>query len=64
MCCGAIRKIFNKFLKVFQHGAAVIQQSSVAHQVGTTCWYVLQTHIKIEEYLQVGFKQHPAIMPV
>jgi hypothetical protein len=59
-----VRQIFREFRKVRQHGAAAIQQVSVAHRVGTTWWYVLQTHRKMAELLQIGFKQHPNITPV
>jgi hypothetical protein len=67
MFCAIMRQIFREFRefrKVRQHGAAAIQQGSVAQRVGTTWWYVLQTHRKMDEFLQVGFKQHPAITPV
>jgi hypothetical protein len=64
MFCAIMRQIFREFRKVRQHGAAAIQQVSVAQRVGTTWWYVLQTHRKMAEFLQVGFKQHPAITPV
>jgi hypothetical protein len=64
MFCAIVRQIFREFRKVRQHGSAAIQQGSVAQRVGTTWWYVLQTHLKMTEFLQVGFKQHPAITPV
>jgi hypothetical protein len=64
MFCAIMRQIFREFRKVRQHGAAAIQQVSVAQLVGTTWWYVLQTHQKMAEFLQIGFKQHPAITPV
>jgi hypothetical protein len=64
MFCAIMRQIFREFRKVRQHGAAAIQQVSVAQRVGTTWWYVLQTHQKMAEFLQIGFKQHPAITPV
>jgi hypothetical protein len=64
MFCAIMRHIFREFRKVRQHGAAVIQQVSVAQRVGTSWWYVLQTHLKISEFFQIGFKQHPAITPV
>jgi hypothetical protein len=48
-------------MKVRQHGAAEIQQASLAQRVGTTWWYVLQTHRKMAAFLQVAFKHHPAI---
>jgi hypothetical protein len=64
MCCAIMRQICREFRKVQQHGAAAIQQVSVAQHVGTTWWYVLQTHRKISEFLQIGFKQHPSITPV
>jgi hypothetical protein len=64
MFCAIMRQIFREFRKVGQHGAAAIQQFSVAQRVGTTWWYVLQTHRKMAEFLQIGFKQHPTIIPV
>jgi hypothetical protein len=64
MFCAIMRQIFREFRKVRQHGAAAIQQVSVAHRVGTTWWYVLQTHREMAEFLQIGFKQHPAITPI
>jgi hypothetical protein len=64
MFCAITRQIFREFRKVRHHGAAAIQQVSVAQRVGTTWWYVLQTHLKMAEFLQIGFKQHPTITPV
>jgi hypothetical protein len=64
MFCAIMRHIFREFRKVRQHGAGAIQQGSVAQIVGTTWWYILQTHRKMAEFLLVGFKQHPAITPV
>jgi hypothetical protein len=64
MFCAIMHQIFREFRKVRQYGAAAIQQVSVAQRVGTTWWYVLQTHRKMAEFLQVGFKQHPSITPV
>jgi hypothetical protein len=64
MFCAIMRQIFIEFRKVRQHGAAAIQQVSVAQRVGTTWWYVLQNHRKMAKLLQIGFKQHPAITPV
>jgi hypothetical protein len=64
MFCAIMRQIFREFRKVRQHGAAAIQQVSVAQRVGTTWWYVLQTHRKMAEFLQIGFKQYPTITPV
>jgi hypothetical protein len=62
--CTIIRQICREFRKVRQHGAAEIQQVSVAQRVGTTWWYVFQTHRKMVEVLQIGVKHHPAITPV
>jgi hypothetical protein len=64
MFCAIMRQIFRGFRKVHQHGVAAIQQTSVAQGVGTTWWYVLQTHMKMAVFLQVRFKQHLAITPV
>jgi hypothetical protein len=64
MFCAIMRQIFREFRKVRQHGAAALQQVSAAQRVGTTWWYVLQTHRKMAEFLQIGVKQHPAIAPV
>jgi hypothetical protein len=64
MFCAIMRQIFREFRKVRQHGATAIQQVSVAQRVGTTWWYVLQTHQKMAEFLQIGFKQHPTTTPV
>jgi hypothetical protein len=64
MFCAIMRQIFREIRKVRQHGAAAIQQGSVTQRVGTTWWCVLQTHRKMAEFLQVGFKQHPDITPV
>jgi hypothetical protein len=64
MCWAIVRHIFREFIKNREHEAAAIQQASVEQRVGTTWWYVLQTHRKMAEFLQVGFKQHPAITPV
>jgi hypothetical protein len=64
MCCAIMQQIFREFRKVRQHRAAAIQQTSATQRVGTTWWYVLQTHRKMADFLQVGFKQHPAITPV
>jgi hypothetical protein len=49
---------------VRQHGAAAIQQGSEVQQIGATWWYVLQAHHKMDEFLEIGFKQHPVIIPV
>jgi hypothetical protein len=54
MFCAIMRHIFREFRKVRQHSAAAIQQGSVAQRVGTTWWYVLQTHQQMAEFLQVG----------
>jgi hypothetical protein len=47
-----------------KYGAAAIQQSSYAQRIGATWWYVLQTHSKMDKFLEMGFKQHPYIAPV
>jgi hypothetical protein len=36
--CAIMRQIFREFRKVRQHGAAAIQQTSVAQRVGTPWW--------------------------
>jgi hypothetical protein len=64
MFCAIMHQIFREFRKVRQHGAAAIQQILVAQRVGNTWWYVLQTHRKMAEFLQTGFKQHPTITQV
>jgi hypothetical protein len=64
MFCAIMRQIFREFRKVRQHGAAAIQQVSVAQRVGTTWWCVLQTDRKMAVFLQIGFKQHPTTIPV
>jgi hypothetical protein len=64
MFCAIMRQIFREFRKVRHHGVAAIQQVSVAQRVGNNWWYVLQTHLKMVELLQIGFKQHPTITPV
>jgi hypothetical protein len=60
MFCAIMRQIFRDFQKVRQYVAAAIQQG----WMGITWWYVLQTHRKMDEFLQVGFKQHKNITHV
>jgi hypothetical protein len=64
MFCAIMRHILRELRKFRQHGAAANQKGSVAQRIGTTWWYVLQTHRKMAEFLQVGFNKHPAITPV
>jgi hypothetical protein len=62
--CAIMQHVFREFRNFRQHGTAAIQQGSVAQRVSNTWWYVLQTHQKMAEFMQVGLKQHPAITPV
>jgi hypothetical protein len=62
--CAILRQVHMEFRKVRQHGSAVIQQGSKTQRIGATWWYVLQTHCEMDELLEIGFKQHPAVIPV
>jgi hypothetical protein len=64
LLCTILGQIHREFRKVRQHGSAAIQQGSDTHWICAIWWYALQTHSKIDELLDIGLKQHPAIMPV
>jgi hypothetical protein len=62
--CAILIQVHMEFRKARQHVAATIQQLSEVQRIGATWWYILQTHRKMDEFLEIGFKQHPAIIPV
>jgi hypothetical protein len=76
-CCTSLERSFRRtkiqgklctktrrLVLVRHHVASVIQQESESQHIGATWWYVLQTHWKMDEFLDIGFKPHPSITPV
>jgi hypothetical protein len=61
--CAILHQFHREFRKVQKHDAAAIQQGSDSQRVGVMWRYVLQTHRKMDEFLDISFKQHPSITP-
>jgi hypothetical protein len=61
--CSIVRQIFRELRKVRQKGAGAFN-SSATQIVGHSWWYVLQTHLKMAEFMSTKFWRHPAIKPV
>jgi hypothetical protein len=64
ICWAILQQVHCEFRKVRQCGAAAIQKGSESQHIGATWWHVLQTHRKMDEFLDIFFKQHPYITPV
>jgi hypothetical protein len=60
--CAVVRQLFREFRNVRRPGAAVVPGS--ASSIGTTWWYVLQTHRIMDEFAAVDIRRHHAIIPV
>jgi hypothetical protein len=52
--CAIIGQVQREFCKVRQHGAAAIWQGSDTQRIGATCWYLLQTHCKVDGFFQAA----------
>jgi hypothetical protein len=61
--CSIVRQIFRELRKVNQKGDGAFD-SSATRVVGQSWWYVLQTHLKMVEFMSTGFRRHPAITHV
>jgi hypothetical protein len=60
--CAIVRQLFREFRNVRRPGAAVVPGSKAS--IGTTWWYVLQTHRIMDEFAAVDIRRHRAIIPV
>jgi hypothetical protein len=58
-----VRQIFRELRKVRQKGAGAFNYSAT-RVVGQSWLYVLQTHLKMVEFMSTEFRRHPAIMHV
>jgi hypothetical protein len=61
--CSIVRHIFRELIKVRQKGDRAFN-SSATRVVDQSWWYVLQTHLKMAEFMSTKFRRHPAITPV
>jgi hypothetical protein len=59
---GVVRQLFRELRTVRRPGAAAIPGS--ASSIGSTWWYVLQTHRIMDEFDAVDIRRHPSIIPV
>jgi hypothetical protein len=59
-----VRQVFRELRKVRQKGAGAFNSISPTHLIGQSWWYVLQTHLKMEQFMATKFWRHPAITPV
>ena len=57
-----VRQLFREFSTLRRPGAAVTSTSAPC--VGTTWWYVLQTHRIMDEFTATGIRRHPSLIPV
>jgi hypothetical protein len=60
--CAVVRQVFREFRNVRRPGAAVVPGSATS--IGTTWWYVLQTHRLMDEFAAVDIRRHHSIIPV
>jgi hypothetical protein len=60
--CAVVRQLFREFRNVRRPGAAVVPGTQAS--VGTTWWYVLQTHRIMDEFAAVDIRRHHSIIPV
>ena len=60
--CALVRQLFREFSTVRRPGAAVTASSPAC--VGTTWWYVLQTHRLMDEFTASNIRRHPSLIPV
>jgi hypothetical protein len=60
--CAVVRQLFREFRNVRRPGAAVVPGSATS--IGTTWWYVLQTHRVMDEFAAVDIRRHYSIIPV
>jgi hypothetical protein len=58
--CSIVRQLFRELCKVRQKGSGAFN-SSATQVVGQSWWYVLQTHLKMAEFMSTEFWRHPAI---
>jgi hypothetical protein len=61
--CSIVHQIFRELRKVHQKGDGRFN-SSATPVVGQSWWYILQTHLKISEFMSTEFPRQPAITPV
>jgi hypothetical protein len=60
--CAVIRQLFRELRGVRRPGAAIIAGSPSS--IGSTWWYVLQTHRLMDDFTAAGIRRHSTIIPV
>lgn len=60
--CALVRQFFRELCNVRRPGAAI--NSAASESVGTTWWYVLQTHRLMDEFVAADIRRHPSLIPV